>query len=282
MDTICVVPAFPRVEYQEPHARCPRRARRAGRNRAHDLHTTGACSTIHRFCRNRSTGEKRSSPAFAGKISNCTSAKWKARQARSPSSPGRRRRRTHDPVAARSAAARTRPRRCDAISSSARAFSTSTGAILPQLFRRHDGRAKPALPVVIDIDELYDESTHELLKLVDYLIASSDFADDPRELADRYGCPVVGITRGAEGCRVCRSRPPADPFTWFQSSMLPIPPAPATSFTAVLSTEFCKLGSGRRHPLRKRRGRDEMHADRRAPRYSNAGTGAGISETGAA
>ncbi|PYS00309.1 MAG: hypothetical protein DMG15_11890 [Acidobacteria bacterium] len=55
------------------------------------------------------------------------------------------------------------------------------------------------IPVVIDIDELYDDSTHELLRLVDCLIASSDFADDPRELADRYGCPVVGITRGAEG-----------------------------------------------------------------------------------
>jgi sulfofructose kinase len=55
------------------------------------------------------------------------------------------------------------------------------------------------IPVVIDIYEVYDESTHELLKLVDYLIPSSDFASDPRELADRYGCPVVGITRGAEG-----------------------------------------------------------------------------------
>lgn len=55
------------------------------------------------------------------------------------------------------------------------------------------------IPVVIDIDELYDESTHELLRLVDYLIASSDFAEDPRELRDRYGCRVAGITRGAEG-----------------------------------------------------------------------------------
>jgi len=55
------------------------------------------------------------------------------------------------------------------------------------------------IPVVIDIDEIYDESTHELLRLVDYLIASSDFAEDPRELAERYGCGVVGITRGAEG-----------------------------------------------------------------------------------
>ena len=58
------------------------------------------------------------------------------------------------------------------------------------------------IPVVIDIDEIYDDSTHELLRLVDYLIASSDFApgdDALRELADRYGCPVVGVTRGAEG-----------------------------------------------------------------------------------
>ena len=55
------------------------------------------------------------------------------------------------------------------------------------------------IPIVIDIDELYDESTHELLRMVDYLIASSDFAEDPHELARRYGCPVVGITRGAEG-----------------------------------------------------------------------------------
>jgi len=55
------------------------------------------------------------------------------------------------------------------------------------------------VPVTIDIDELYDDSTHELLRKVDYLIASSDFAEDPRELHNRYGCRVVGITRGAEG-----------------------------------------------------------------------------------
>lgn len=55
------------------------------------------------------------------------------------------------------------------------------------------------IPIVIDIDEFYDNSTHELLRLVDYLIASSDFAGDPRELAERYGCKVVGITRGSEG-----------------------------------------------------------------------------------
>ena len=55
------------------------------------------------------------------------------------------------------------------------------------------------MPVVIDIDEIYDDSTHELLRLVDYLIASSDFAEDPQELAARYGCPTVGITRGPDG-----------------------------------------------------------------------------------
>ena len=55
------------------------------------------------------------------------------------------------------------------------------------------------IPVVVDIDEVYDESTHELLRSVDYLIASADFAQDPYELANRYGCPVVGITRGVEG-----------------------------------------------------------------------------------
>lgn len=70
----------------------------------------------------------------------------------------------------------------------------SAAAIQAARWAKEDG-----MPVVIDIDELYDESTHELLRLVDYLIAGSDFAQDPQELADRYGCPVVGITRGAEG-----------------------------------------------------------------------------------
>src|SRR5207247_9555485 len=54
------------------------------------------------------------------------------------------------------------------------------------------------IPVVIDIDELYDDSTEELLRVVDYLIASSDFAEDPRELRDRNGCRVVGTRRGTQ------------------------------------------------------------------------------------
>lgn len=55
------------------------------------------------------------------------------------------------------------------------------------------------MPVVVDIDEFYDESTHDLLRSADYLIASADFAEDPRELAERYGCRVVGLTKGADG-----------------------------------------------------------------------------------
>ena len=55
------------------------------------------------------------------------------------------------------------------------------------------------MKIVIDIDEIYNASTHELLRMVDYLIASSDFSEDPQELAVRYGCPVVGITRGGDG-----------------------------------------------------------------------------------
>jgi sulfofructose kinase len=70
----------------------------------------------------------------------------------------------------------------------------SAAALQAARWAREAGR-----PVVIDIDEIYDESTHELLGLADYLIASSDFAEDPKELAERYGCSVIGITRGPEG-----------------------------------------------------------------------------------
>jgi sulfofructose kinase len=65
------------------------------------------------------------------------------------------------------------------------------------------------IPVVIDIDEVYDDSTHELLRNVDYLIAAEDFADRllgrmapevaVKAIADRYGCRVVGITLGERG-----------------------------------------------------------------------------------
>jgi sulfofructose kinase len=65
------------------------------------------------------------------------------------------------------------------------------------------------IPVVIDIDEFYDESTEELLRNVDYLIAAEDFVykvvgeaaseDAMRVLASRYRCPVVGVTLGNRG-----------------------------------------------------------------------------------
>jgi sulfofructose kinase len=65
------------------------------------------------------------------------------------------------------------------------------------------------IPIVIDIDELYDDSTEELLRHVDYLIAAQDFigrviGDAPPEdalrmLADRYRSRVVGITLGDRG-----------------------------------------------------------------------------------
>jgi sugar/nucleoside kinase (ribokinase family) len=66
-----------------------------------------------------------------------------------------------------------------------------------------------AIPVVVDIDELYDDSTDELLRHVDYLIAAEDFMEKVagrvapeqalRLLADRYRRPVIGITLGSRG-----------------------------------------------------------------------------------
>ena len=66
-----------------------------------------------------------------------------------------------------------------------------------------------SIPIVIDIDQIYDETTEALLSVVDYLIAAEDFAlrvtdrTDPveaaRALSDRYGAAVTGITLGAAG-----------------------------------------------------------------------------------
>ena len=63
--------------------------------------------------------------------------------------------------------------------------------------------------VVIDIDQIYDSTTVELLALVDYLIAAEDFAldltghdDDERalrELSARFPQGRTGITLGARG-----------------------------------------------------------------------------------
>ena len=65
------------------------------------------------------------------------------------------------------------------------------------------------IPIVIDIDQIYDATTPELLTLVDYLIAAEDFAMDltghddeelaVRELAARFPRALTGITLGARG-----------------------------------------------------------------------------------
>lgn len=65
------------------------------------------------------------------------------------------------------------------------------------------------IPVVIDIDQVYDETTDDLLRSVDYLIAAEDFSaqsvgvTEPEEavraLGEKYGCPVTGITLGSRG-----------------------------------------------------------------------------------
>jgi sulfofructose kinase len=88
------------------------------------------------------------------------------------------------------------------------------------------------MPVVLDIDEMYDDSTPELLRNVDYLIASSDFAGDPRELSDRYGCPTVGITRGAEGALFCHRG------TLLESSAFKVPVADTTGAGDVFHGGF--------------------------------------------
>lgn len=65
------------------------------------------------------------------------------------------------------------------------------------------------IPIVIDIDQIYDGTTHTLLSIVDYLISAEDFAlrttnsRDPetaiKVLADRYQAPITGITLGESG-----------------------------------------------------------------------------------
>ena len=65
------------------------------------------------------------------------------------------------------------------------------------------------IPIVIDIDQIYDPTTHELLARVDYLIAAEDFATDltghddeelaVKELAARFPQAITGITLGMRG-----------------------------------------------------------------------------------
>lgn len=78
------------------------------------------------------------------------------------------------------------------------------------------------IPIVIDIDQIYDPTTETLLRTADYLIAAEDFAyrvagEDSAEnavlaLHQRYRCDVVGITLGSRGAvfytdgKILRSR----------------------------------------------------------------------------
>ena len=65
------------------------------------------------------------------------------------------------------------------------------------------------IPVVIDIDQIYDSTTPDLLALVDYLIAAEDFAlnltghsDEElavKELSARFPQATTGITLGVRG-----------------------------------------------------------------------------------
>ena len=72
-----------------------------------------------------------------------------------------------------------------------------------QLAKEHDIR------VVIDIDQIYDDTTVQLLALVDYLIAAEEFAIEltgyeslervVQALSDRFPKAITGVTLGAGG-----------------------------------------------------------------------------------
>jgi sulfofructose kinase len=80
----------------------------------------------------------------------------------------------------------------------------SAAALQASLWAREAG-----MHVVIDIDQIYDETTEDLLRSVDYLIAAESFAEstlgitDANEaihaLASKYECPITGITLGPRG-----------------------------------------------------------------------------------
>ena len=74
----------------------------------------------------------------------------------------------------------------------------------------HAARAAGTI-VSADVDNVY-EGVHELLPLIDVLISSKEFPrlltgiDDSRaaltEVKSRYGCPIVGLTKGGRGATV--------------------------------------------------------------------------------
>ncbi len=80
----------------------------------------------------------------------------------------------------------------------------SEAALRSAQWAREDG-----IPIVIDIDKVYDKTTTELLALVDYLIAAEEFASEftgfesPEDaalaLAERFPQAAAGITLGRAG-----------------------------------------------------------------------------------
>jgi sugar/nucleoside kinase (ribokinase family) len=70
------------------------------------------------------------------------------------------------------------------------------------------------IPVMVDIDKRYDDSTEELLRLVDYLIAAESFAleftgagtaaEAVTLLAGRFPQAITGVTMGSRGAMFLR------------------------------------------------------------------------------
>lgn len=89
----------------------------------------------------------------------------------------------------------------------------------------HEARAAGTI-ISADIDNIY-EGLPELLPLIDVLISSSEFprrltgiADERAsllELKARYGCPVVGMTRGVRGALIYQDQ------TFLESEAFPVP-----------------------------------------------------------
>jgi sulfofructose kinase len=77
---------------------------------------------------------------------------------------------------------------------------------------------RSGMPIVIDIDKRYDETTEQLLSLVDYLIAAEEFAleltgeSDPGtaavRLSERFPQALTGVTMGDRGATFVRHGQP--------------------------------------------------------------------------
>jgi hypothetical protein len=127
-------------------------------------------------------------------------------------------------------------------------------------------RAGPrgGIPIVIDIDEMYDDSTHELLRLVDYLIASSDFAEDPRPW--RTATVSQSSESHAAPMALCSWIKENGSNLSLQSAGSPTPPGAGDVFHGGFHlSDYFRTGVWKR-PIRfcPRRRRDEVHC-RSAP-----------------